>query len=884
MQPVRVVLVEDVPSEAEIAVRHLEAGGFSCTWQRVDSEAMLRRTLVAYRPDLILSDFTLPGFDGLAALEVVLEVAPDTPFIFLSGTLGEERAIEALQRGAYDYVLKTNMARLAPAARRALNEAQTRRTRQRLEQQLRDIVVTSQDWIWEHDPDGRFTFCSDSVRTTLGYEPQEIVGTQASQYVHPEDLAALDFATHTLGPGLRSATNLQARWRHRNGSYRWLERNMLVLLGEGGEVVGFRGTERDFTERRRQEKRISRLTRVLKMLSGVNGALVRIRQRREILVEACRLATTEGGYASALVALIEPGTRTARPTAWSGSIDQQVVQQLTYSIAEHAEEDGSVIARVLRSGVSLVCNDLQTLEMPLAARAGLLDAGFRSVVALPLLVDRTPVGALMLTSYDVGAVGDEELRMLRELVANLSFGLQYLHKEDEIRFLSYFDPLTSLAKRGLFCERVVRALEPRIGRRGTPAVAVLDIEQLSTINDSFGRHAGDLLLQQVADRMKRHFDSTELLAHFGAGTFGVIMEAAGDEDEAFHWMREQIMDVFRAPFTVDARGIPVDVKCGFARYPDNGNDANALVQNAEAALRGAKSTGEKYLHHRLELSAAVAARMTMEHRLRAAVERQDFVLHYQPKYDVCSREMRGMEALLRWHDPEAGIVMPGVFLSLMESSGLIVPLGDWILRQAAADLRRWHAAGFSPGRVAVNISPVQLRRRAFADHLIDVVGEWRSDDIGIDIEITEGVLIDDVSSAVSQLRVLRRSGVRVAIDDFGTGYSSLSRLSELPVDMLKIDRSFVAQLSNGGAGRTLVETIVALGKAFNMTTLAEGVETAEQLEMLAHMGCDQSQGYLHSRPLAAADLEPMLKRAPVQSALQKSNGANFDRTAGAHGG
>ena len=285
-----------------------------------------------------------------------------------------------------------------------------------------------------------------------------------------------------------------------------------------------------------------------------------------------------------------PAPARARPAAWSGSVDQQLIQQLTYPIAESAEEDTSVIGRVLRSGMSLVCNDLQSLEMPLAARAALLDGGFRSVVALPLLVDRTPVGALMLTSYDMGVVGDEELRMLRELVANLSFGLQYLHKEDEIRFLSYFDPLTSLAKRGLFCERVVRALEPRIGRRGTPAVAVLDIEQLSTINDSFGRHAGDLLLQQVADRMKRHFDSTELLAHFGAGTFGVIMEAAGDEDEAFHWMREQIMDVFRAPFTVDARGIPVDVKCGFARYPDNGNDANALVQNAEAALRGAKST------------------------------------------------------------------------------------------------------------------------------------------------------------------------------------------------------------------------------------------------------------------------------------------------------
>src|SRR6186713_319488 len=872
MQPVRLIVVEDMPMEAEIAVRQLEAGGFACSWKRVDSESVLRATLAEARPDIILSDFTLPGFDGLTALQVSREISPDTPFIFLSGTIGEERAIDALQRGAYDYVLKTNMARLVPAVRRALNDAAIRRARIALEQQLRDIVATSQDWIWEHDRDGKFTFCSDSVRGTLGYTPQEMIGRNASEFVHPEDLASLDFAMHTLGPNQRTATNLQARWRHRNGQFRWLERNMLVLLGEGGRVLGYRGSERDFTDRRRQEKRISRLTRVLKMLSGVNGAMVRIRQRREILVEACRLATSVGGYASAMVALIEPGTRTARPAAWSGAFDQQLASKLTFTIADSAADDTSVTGRVLRTGTALVCNDIQTMAIPLEARATLMDQGFRSIVAFPLLVDRTPVGALLLTSYDAGAVGDEEQRMLRELVANLSFALQYLHKEDEIRFLSYYDPLTGLAKRSLFCDRLVRTLEPRIGRRGTPAVAVLDIEHLSTINDSFGRHAGDLLLQQVADRLKRHSDSTERLAHFGAGTFAMIMEADGDEDEAVHWMQAQVIEVFRAPFNVEGRGIPVDVKCGFARYPDNGNDANALVQNAEGALRSAKSTGEKYLPHRLELSSAVVSRMTMEHRLRGAVERQEFELHYQTKIDVRTHSVRGLEALVRWRDPEAGLVMPGAFLPLMETSGLIVPLGDWILRQAAADLRRWKGAGLSPGRVAVNISPIQLRRRAFADHLLDIVGEWRNENTGIDIEITEGVLIDDVSSAVSQLRALRRSGVRVAIDDFGTGYSSLSRLAELPVDMLKIDRSFVSQLTSSGAGRTVTATIIALGRAFDMTTVAEGVETPEQFEMLANLGCEQSQGYLHSRPLAAADMEPLLKTGSVMSFHKAQSG------------
>ena len=507
MQPVRLVLVEDVPTEAEIAVRQLEAGGFSCTWKRVDSEAVLRRTLHESKPDLILSDFTLPGFDGLSALEIAHELAPDTPFIFLSGTLGEERAIDALQRGAYDYVLKTNLARLAPAVRRALNEAAAQRARVSLEQQLRDIVVTSQDWIWEHDRDGKFTFCSDSVRAILGYAPEDMLGSNASQYVHPEDLAALDFAMHTLGPTQRTATNLQARWRHRNGSYRWLERNMLVLLGEDGQVV-------------RLSRQRTRLHRAAPPGEAHQPPDARAqdalrRQRRDGAHPPAardpgrslparhlrgRLCQRHGGA---------DRTRHAHRAA-DGVVGQRSTSssrsKLTFTIADSATDDTSVIGRVLRTGTSLVCNDLQTLDdVRWRPRATLMDQGFRSVVAFPLLVDRTPVGALMLTSYDVGAVGDEELRMLRELVANLSFALQYLHKEDEIRFLSYFDPLTGLAKRSLFCERLVRALEPRIGRRGTPAVAVLDIEHLSTINDSFGRHAGDLLLQQVADRLKRHY-------------------------------------------------------------------------------------------------------------------------------------------------------------------------------------------------------------------------------------------------------------------------------------------------------------------------------------------------------------------------------------------
>jgi diguanylate cyclase (GGDEF)-like protein len=371
-------------------------------------------------------------------------------------------------------------------------------------------------------------------------------------------------------------------------------------------------------------------------------------------------------------------------------------------------------------------NDLQTLEMPLAARAALLDSGFRSVVALPLLVDRTPVGALMLTSYDVGAVADESCACCASWWPIFPLACSTCTRKTRSASCRTSIRLTGLAKRGLFCERVVRALEPRIGRRGTPAVAVLDIEHLSTINDSFGRHAGDLLLQQVADRMKQHFDSTELLAHFGAGTFGVIMEAAGDEDEAVHWMQAQIMDVFRVPFAVDARGIPVDVKCGFARYPGQWHDANALVQNAEAAVAQRQEHRREVPAPSPRLSAAVVSRMTMEHRLRAAIERQDFCAALPAQVRRAHREIRGLEALLRWRDPEAGLVMPGRFLSLMESSGLIVPLGRLDPAPGGGGSAALDGAGTGLGPSGrEHFTCTTPAGAPFADHLLDLVGEWR---------------------------------------------------------------------------------------------------------------------------------------------------------------
>jgi EAL domain-containing protein (putative c-di-GMP-specific phosphodiesterase class I) len=280
-------------------------------------------------------------------------------------------------------------------------------------------------------------------------------------------------------------------------------------------------------------------------------------------------------------------------------------------------------------------------------------------------------------------------------------------------------------------------------------------------------------------------------------------------------------------------------------HPEHGVDAMTLDQNAEAALRLARATGDVVVPYRSEAHSANVGRLELEHRLRFALEKREFELHYQPKVNVITRRIEGAEALLGWKTP-VGVVSPASFLPLLETAGLIVPVGEWVIAQAASDSQEWVRAGLPPIRVAVNVSPAQLRHPDFERGFTQAIGQWSGRDRGLDIEITESVLNEDSLADIGILRRLRNVGVRVAIDDFGTGYSSLSRLASLPIDTLKIDRSFIRQLVGNPAGASLVKTIIALARTFNMTTVAEGVERQEELDQLWHLGCDQSQGFLHS--------------------------------------
>jgi diguanylate cyclase (GGDEF)-like protein len=742
-QALRLLILEDAAVEAELAVRALETGGLDCAWQCVENETDFRAGLRDLRPDIVLSDFSLPRFDGMSALAIAAAEAPDTPFIFVSGTIGEERAIEALKHGAVDYVLKSNLARLAPAVKRALAEAASRRARHHA------------------------------------------------------------------------------------------------------------------------EERVAHLSRVLQMLSGINTAVARVRDRTKLLEEACRIAHTVGNYICAFVVLIEPRTRIARCAAWAGT-GHDAQGELSFRVDDsgRTEVGESITGRALRTGEVAICDDVSRVPGPWRF-ADTLDAlAIRSIASIPLLIDDTPVGTFTVGGAEAGMFGEDEVRMLREVGANLSFALQYLYKEDTVRFLSYFDPLTSLAKRTLFCERLARSLGRHAGVKQEVVVVALDVERLGAINDSLGRHIGDRVVQFVADALKGNFGVSEWLAHLEGGSFAAAVLDCASYEEAVRLIHDRMTAAFGKPLAVAGHEIPVSLRAGLARYPENGADAETLLQNAEAALHKARNTGERFLRYRRELSAEVSDRLALERRLRMALEGNQFALYYQPKVSIATGELVGAEGLLRWNDPQSGVVTPAVFLPVLESTGLIVDVGEWVIQQAAHDLARWADQGLKPIRLAVNVSPLQLRDPQFAARFFAAAGRGATGAGGIDIEITEGALLDDTVFLGRTLQAMREEGVRVAIDDFGTGYSSLSRLADLPVDTLKIDRSFISRLAGDKTAQAVVGTIVSLARAFSLSTVAEGVEREEELALLRELQCEQSQGYLHSRPLPVEEFEALLVRKP----------------------
>jgi PAS domain S-box-containing protein/diguanylate cyclase (GGDEF)-like protein len=735
------------------------------------------------------------------------------------------------------------------AAEQALRESERRFVDMLGNIQLLSVMV---------DNEARITYANDFLLRLTGWKREEVIGRDWFELFTAADDTDLRETRRKLLRGDSAAVHHAAEIVKRDGTRRLIQWNNSLLRSASGELQGTASIGEDITDRVQAEAKVRRLNRVQAMLSGINALIVRVRQREDLFREACHIAVQAGAYPLAWIGEIDATSGDGRVVAWHGS-DTPLMQHLLWSARADSPHSQRPASRAVRERVPVISNDVEA-EPSLAPLHALLRAsGLRSQACLPLLVHGQAVGVLVLYSPQLQAFDEQEVQLLLELAGDISFGLDHLQKVAQIDHLAYFDALTGLANARLLGERMEQAIAAaKVG--DIVALALIDLERFRTVNHSLGRHGGDALLQQVTQRLEQRFDGRTQLARVGADHFAVLLTDARGEADVGRRFVEFHEQCFSPAFVIDGHEHKVAARIGIALYPNDSGDAEALLRNAELALKKAKSGTERVLFCDPLMTELVGEKLALEQQLRRATRQGEFVLHYQLKVDVDTRQPVGFEALLRWNNAELGLVAPLKFIALLEETGLIVEVGHWAIRRAALDHAAWRSEGLAAPRIAVNVSAVQLREPDFVRRVeADLSGFALPH--GIDLELTESLIMDDIDANVGKLRALKALGLQLAIDDFGTGYSSLAYLARLPAQTLKIDRAFVSTMLEDPDHMMLVSTMISLAHSLRMSVVAEGVETEEQAKMLRQLRCDQMQGFLVSKALPFEQVTASLRAA-----------------------
>jgi diguanylate cyclase (GGDEF)-like protein len=624
---------------------------------------------------------------------------------------------------------------------------------------------------------------------------------------------------------------------------------LLIAVVSGWQVA------RDRTERKGAEDRLKHLNRLYAMVTGISTSMVRVRDRADLFNRSCQTAVEHGEFEMAWIAVIDHNENRIVPVAWAGD-DEPAMSAIKghFASSEGTLEGKTLAARAIRGRAAVVANDVQHDESLIFGKMH-AQSGVRSLAVFPLIVADNPIGVLALYTSKPEFFDAAGLALLTELAGNVAFAVDHLERQERLDRLVNYDTLTGLANRRSFLERVAQYMLSAADAGHKMAVFLIDLERFKKLNDSLGRSAGDALLKQVAEWLAQNAENVNLVARLDADHFAVVLPKVMYEANVARVLEKTIAAFMKHEFSLNNSVYRMAAKIGVAVFPDDGTDADALFNNAEAALKKAKASRDRYLFYAQKMTETVALSLGIENRLRRALEREEFVLHYQPKVSIVSGRLTGAEALIRWNDPVSGLTLPGRFIPILEETGLIHDVGRWALRKAIEDYQRWRNNGLPAVRIAVNVSPLQLRNQNFVAEIEQAISVAADAAAGLQLEVTESVIMQDVNRSIGSLLAIRALGVTIAIDDFGTGFSSLNYLAKLPVDTLKIDRSFVVEMASATDGLTLVSVIINLAHALKLNAVAEGVETDEQLLQLRSLGCDEMQGYLFGEPVPVESFE-----------------------------
>ncbi|MFP5408901.1 MAG: EAL domain-containing protein [Gammaproteobacteria bacterium] len=866
----RILSVEDSELDAELCHRVLDRAGLKFRSERVWTHEAYERALKEFEPDLILCDFSLPGtFDGFTALSLLKATSPDTPFIFVSGTIGEERAVEALKRGATDYVLKDRLERLVPVVRRALQESMKRVALQHAqmalresEERFRQMAENISDVFFLFDARAhRVLYVSPAYETIWGESCARLYENPDAwrDAIHPDDRERI--ARSHADRVASGRHDIEYRIVREDGSVRWISDRTFPIHDDTGQLQRIAGVASDITARKKADQRIERLNHIYAVLSGINTLIVRAQNRHELLRAACRIAIDPGRFSMAWIGLIDHDNARVRPVASAGDV-RDFLDALPASAFQTGQGRDDLVGHAVHSGKPVISNDIHSDARIQEQRSALLERGIHSLAIVPLLFEGEAIGVLALYSADTEVFDEEEMRLLTELAGDISFALDYLAKGEKLNYLAFYDALTGLPNRALFTERLAQqlAIAEQSGTR--VALVMSDVKRFRLINESFGRQAGDTLLREIAERARNHWPTADGMAHLSADCFAGTLIDLKDESLAVHALERALKAVTGPPFRVGEEALAVTMSAGIAVFPADGHNAETLLKNAEAALKQGKASGERYTFYQPSMNAKVAETLLLENKMRKAMDNEEFALFYQPKIELASGKISGLEALIRWNDPDSGIVEPAAFIPLLEETGMILEVGAWAIRRALADQQRWRARPLPVPRVAVNVSAMQLRQAGFVDQVRAAIAAAGPGPHGLDLEITETLIMEDIEGSIVKLEALRDMGVNIAIDDFGTGYSSLSYLARLPVQMLKIDRAFITAMNQDAKSMAFVSTMISLAHSLSLKVIAEGVETKGQARFLKLLKCNEIQGYLYSKPLPFEQITALLESPP----------------------
>ncbi len=864
----KILAVEDNEHDVELCCLTLTEYGIEYLMQQVEDEARFREAL-QNEPDIILCDYTMPRFSAPAALGVLKGLNLDIPFIVVSGTIGEDVAVAMMRDGAHDYILKNQLARLGPAILRELREAEVRRARQRSESEVHLLLQIAQSASISDDSDYVLQEALRAMSIELNWDYGEA-------WVPDPDTDILRCSPIWWGD------------RQRFKEFRQQGENRVLRRGE--DLAGWSW----ISGKTRYVKNLQRIppTRFSRQASAVRAGL-----------RAGLVLPIAGHNGKAITLLSFFTSRALRPDARINRILVTVANQLSGAFqrlitTETLREQEALLSSLADHVPGVIYQFKRSAEgrysLPYISRAIEEHYGYSQEEAMhdaellleslfpedrPLLMQLIETSAANLTPWEVEMRIQHKNRAIRWIHGRsrprppqadgciIWDGLVFditdrKQAQQNLEFLTYHDRATGLANQKLLLERTGQAIRTARHDRTLVAIVTFSIDQYETVEQSLGIREGENLVHEVALRSSALVGEFDSAARIGGNQFALLMTGLREREETVNLV-QRLIDTFAAPVTLSQQTISISISIGAATFPQDADNAESLLRDASTALARAQATGgNTYQFYTADMNTLAKSRLSIESRLHQALVKEQFELFFQPQVSLNADALIGVEALIRWRGDDGELISPLDFIPLAEETGMIVAIGNWVLEAACNLTKQWHDEGLSI-TMSVNLSPRQLRHPKIHAMIADIITRTGVTPELLKLEITESAVMPDIDNALEVMYVLREIGVKFTIDDFGTGYSSLNYLARLPVDSLKIDRSFISDMTDNRRNARIVESIINLTHALDLYVVAEGVETEDQLSLLRAYGCDSAQGFLFYRPLDTTATHAALQNARI---------------------